>query len=255
MDLREKVTIGVCSPGQWHAMFATSIIDIARSQSVLGQLISLEGSGVISRLRNQVVATFLERTTDDWLLQIDTDQIVSVDMFKKLIAAADKDERPIVSGVVHAGWDTDNLYPEPVPCVFKIGEDGGLFSMHEYPEDTVVEIDAAGTGCLLVHRRVFQEMRDKADKVQEADKWCWYRDMPINGSWVGEDIFWSIRVKALGYKMFCHTGVQLPHKRSYWLKRDHHKDYGRYVDARHQSAEQHLEIANDVSLGVKGNVD
>ena len=91
MDLREKITIGVCSPGQWHAMFATSLIDIARSQSQLGQLISLEGSGVISRLRNQVVATFLEKTTDDWLLQIDTDQIITVENFKKLVAAADKD--------------------------------------------------------------------------------------------------------------------------------------------------------------------
>lgn len=104
MDLRDKVSIGVCSPGQWSALFATSMIDIARSQSQLGQLISLEGSGVISRLRNQVVATFLEKTTDEWLLQIDTDQIITVDAFKKLIKAADKDERPIVSGVVHAGW-------------------------------------------------------------------------------------------------------------------------------------------------------
>jgi hypothetical protein len=251
MDLREKITIGVCSPGQWHAMFATSIIDIARSQSQLGQLISLEGSGVISRLRNQVVATFLEKTTDDWLLQIDTDQIITVENFKKLVAAADKDERPIVSGIVHAAWDTQNVYPEPVPCVFKIGEDTGLYAMHEYPEESIVEIDAAGTGCLLIHRRVFEKMREHQDKVNEGDLWCFYRDMPINQAWVGEDIFFSIRVKAMGFKMFAHTGVQLPHKRSYWLTREHHKDYGKYVTARHQSAQQDIGIANEISLGIK----
>jgi hypothetical protein len=249
MDLREKITIGVCSPGQWHAMFATSIIDIARSQSQLGQLISLEGSGVISRLRNQVVATFLEKTTDDWLLQIDADEIITIEHFKKLIAAADKTERPIVSGIVHAAWDTANLYPEPVPCVFKVGEDGGLFALHEYPEDSIVEIDAAGTGCILVHRSVFEAMRDKADQVHEGDKWGFYRDMPLNQSWVGEDIFWSIRAKALGYKMFAHTGVQLPHKRSYWLKREHHTDYAKYVGTRHQSAQQDIELANKVGYG------
>lgn len=250
MDLREKITIGVCSPGQWHAMFATSIIDIARSQSCLGQLISLEGSGVISRLRNQVVATFLDRTTDDWLLQIDTDQIITVEHFKKLVAAADKDERKIVSGVVHAAWDTDNLYPEPVPCVFKMGSDGeGLYALHEYPEDSVVEIDAAGTGCLLVHRSVFEEMREKADQVHEGNMWCFYRDMPLNQSWVGEDIFWSIRAKALGHKLYAHTGVQLPHKRSYWLKKEHHTDYAKYTNARHQSAQQTVEVANAVGLG------
>ncbi len=252
MDLREKITIGICSPGQWHAMFATSIIDIARSQSQLGQLISLEGSGVISRLRNQVVATFLEKTTDDWLLQIDTDEILSVEHFKKLIAAADKDERPIVSGIVHAAWDTDNLYPEPVPCVFKVGDDQtGLHAMHEYPEDSIVEIDAAGTGCILIHRSVFEKMKENQDKVNEGDMWCFYRDMPVHQSWVGEDILFSLRVKALGIKMYCHTGVQLPHKRSYWLKQEHHKDYGRYVEARHQSAQQTIEMAAEQSLGIK----
>ena len=256
MDLREKITIGVCSPGVWHAMFATSIIDIARSQSQLGQLISLEGSGVISRLRNQVVATFLDRTTDDWLLQIDTDQIITIEHFKKLIAAADKNERKIVSGVVHAAWDTDNLYPEPVPCVFKMGENGeGLYALHEYEEDSIVEIDAAGTGCLLVHRSVFEEMRAKADPVHETEMWCFYRDMPLNGSWVGEDIFWSIRAKALGYKLYAHTGVQLPHKRSYWLKKEHHTDYAKYTNARHQSAQQTIEVANAVGLGQASEVE
>ena len=195
MDLNEKISIGVCSPGVWHSLFATSIIDIARSQSQLGQLISLEGSGVISRLRNQVVATFLEKTKDDWLLQIDTDQIIKVDAFKKLIAAADKDKRPIVSGIVHAAWETKHVYPEPVPCIFKAGEDG-LFAVHEYPDDSIIEIDAAGTGCIIVHRSVFEKMRDNGDKVNEGDMWCFYRDMPINGSWVGEDIFWSLDRKS-----------------------------------------------------------
>jgi GT2 family glycosyltransferase len=224
-------------------MFATSLIDIARSQSQLGQLISLEGSGVISRLRNQVVATFLEMTTDDWLLQIDTDQTITIDAFKKLIKAADKDERPIISGVVHAGWESGQIYPEPVPCIFKMGTDGeGLYAVHDYPEDSVIEIDAAGTGCILVHRRIWEEMRDKADKDHEVDKWCWYRDMPLNGHWVGEDIFWSIRIKALGHKMYAHTGAQLKHQRRYWMSKEHHSDYSRYNTARHQSIEQTLKI-------------
>ena len=94
-------------------------------------------------------------------------------------------------------------------------------------------------------------MKENQDKVNEGDMWCFYRDMPVHQSWVGEDILFSLRVKALGYKMYCHTGVQLPHKRSYWLKQEHHKDYGRYVEARHQSAQQTVEIADEQSLGIK----
>ena len=92
----EKITIGITSPGYVVTDFMTSILDVARSQKQLGQFISLQGSGVISRLRNQVVATFLSKTTDDWLLQIDTDQRFTIDHFKKLVSAADKDKRPIV---------------------------------------------------------------------------------------------------------------------------------------------------------------
>ncbi len=88
----EKITIGITSPGHVVTDFMTSILDVARSQKQLGQFISLQGSGVISRLRNQIVATFLEKTTDDWLLQIDTDQRFTVDHFKKLVAAADKEQ-------------------------------------------------------------------------------------------------------------------------------------------------------------------
>ncbi len=68
----EKITIGITSPGYVVTDFMTSILDVARSQKQLGQFISLQGSGVIGRLRNQIVATFLNKTTDDWLLQIDT---------------------------------------------------------------------------------------------------------------------------------------------------------------------------------------
>ncbi len=100
----EKITIGICSPGYVVTDFLTSLLDVARSQKQLGQFISLQGSGVISRLRNQVVSTFMEKTTDDWLLQIDTDQRFTVNDFKKLVAAADAKTRPIVSAVVHGGW-------------------------------------------------------------------------------------------------------------------------------------------------------
>ena len=77
MNEKDKVTIGICSPGVVSTNFMTSILDIARSQKQLGQFISLQGSGVISRLRNQVAATFLDATKDDWLLMIDTDEMLS----------------------------------------------------------------------------------------------------------------------------------------------------------------------------------
>jgi hypothetical protein len=234
---KEKITIGICSPGYVSTMFMTSILDLARSQKVLNQFITLEGSGVISRLRNQVAATFLEKTTDDWLLMIDTDEKLSIEGFKKLIAAADKDERPIVSGVVFGGWQTGQIYLEPVPCIFKLGESGGLFAFHDYPEDSTVEVDAAGTGCLMVHRRVLEAFVKNADPVHQGDKWCFFQDMPLHQEWVGEDLLFCLRAKGLGFPIHAVTGCILPHERRYWLSSEHHKDFQRFVSKRHMGLE------------------
>lgn len=234
----EKITIGITSPGYVVTDFMTSILDVARSQKQLGQFISLQGSGVISRLRNQVVATFLEKTTDDWLLQIDTDQRFTVEHFKKLVEAADKDKRPIVSGVVHGGWEVGEMYLEPVPCIFKLGSDNGLYAMHEYEEDAIVEIDACGTGAVLIHRSVFERFVKEADQVHQGSKWCFYQDMPLHHEWVGEDLLFCIRAKSFGYKIYAHTGVQMDHQRKLWLGKKQHKDFERFRRARLQSEEQ-----------------
>ena len=234
MNEKDKVTIGICSPGVVSTNFMTSILDIARSQKQLGQFISLQGSGVISRLRNQVAATFLDATKDDWLLMIDTDEMLSKDNFAKLLQSADAKLRPIVSGVVFGAWETGEIYPEPVPCIFKTNSTGGLFPVHEYEKDQLIEIDAAGTGCLLVHRKVLERFREDANEHQ-GKMWGFFQDMPLNGEWIGEDILFSLRAKSFGYRLFAHTGVLLPHERRYWLKDVHHEDFKRFAKVPHMS--------------------
>ena len=234
----EKITIGICSPGYIVTDFMTSLLDVARSQKQLGQFISLQGSGVISRLRNQVVATFLEKTKDDWLLQIDTDQRFTVEDFKKLIAAADAKTRPIVSGVVHGGWEVGEPYLEPVPCIFKQGETGGLFAIHEYEKESIIEIDACGTGAILVHRSVWERFRKEADPTHQGKMWGYYQDMPLHHEWIGEDLLWCIRARSFGYKIYAHTGVQMEHQRKNWVGQRQHTDFARFRQVRHQSEEQ-----------------
>ena len=230
----DKVTIGICSAGYVVTDFLTSILDVARSQKQLGQFISLQGSGVISRLRNQVVSTFLDKTKDEWLLQIDTDQRFTVDTFKKLLAAADEKARPIVTGVVHGGWEVGEPYLEPVPCIFKTGKDGGLYAVHDYAPDSIIEVDAAGTGAILVHRSVFERFRKEADQTHQGDKWGYYQDMPLHHEWIGEDLLWCIRAKSFGYKIYAHTGVQMEHQRKMWVGQRQHADFARFRRSRLQ---------------------
>ena len=218
----EKITIGICSPGYVVTDFLTSLLDVARSQKQLGQFISLQGSGVISRLRNQVAATFLDATKDDWLLMIDSDEQLDVLTFDRLCETAHDKERPVVAGLVFAGFGVvGKPYPKPVPAIFQDTENGFL-PLYKYDKNAVFEIDAAGTGCLMIHRSVLEAMREASDPNQGKD-WCWFWDGPIKGEWIGEDLLFCRRIKSLGFPIYVNTAAILPHSKSFWLKEEHHE--------------------------------
>jgi GT2 family glycosyltransferase len=161
-----------------------------------------------------LVKQFLE-TKSDWLLMMDSDEQLTVEAFDKLIEAAHDTERPVVAGLVFASFETGYPYPQPVPTIFQDAPEGFL-PLNKYDKDSVFQVDAAGTGCLLIHRSVLEAIKADADPHQGQD-WCWFWDGPINGEWIGEDLQFCRRVRSLGFPIYAHTGAILPHSKSYWL--------------------------------------
>lgn len=215
MKSAHKVSIGSCDPGNVNGGFAFSLIQLVQSRSSrLGPFIRIKGSGLLSKQRNRLVKQFLE-TKSDWLLMMDSDEQLPVSSFDKLIEAAHEKERPVVAGLVFASFDTGFPYPKPVPTIFQDAPEGFL-PLNNYDKDSLFQIDAAGTGCLLIHRSVLEAIRDDADQHQGTD-WCWFWDGPINGEWIGEDLQFSRRIRSLGFPIYAHTGAILPHSKSYWL--------------------------------------
>jgi hypothetical protein len=97
----------------------------------------------------------------------------------------------------------------------------GFLPLDNYAEDAVFEVDAAGTGCLLIHRSVFEKMREVADPHQ-GNEWCWFWDGPINGVWLGEDLMFCRRARSLGFPIHVNTAAILSHQKTYWLDERHH---------------------------------
>ena len=220
MKTAHKVSIGTCDPGIVNGEFAFSLIQIALSRSSrLGTFVRVKGSGLLSKQRNRVVKKFLE-TKSDWLLMIDSDEVLTTEAFDKLVETAHEKDRPIVAGLVFASFDTGEPYPMPLPTIFLDAPEGFL-PLHKYDKDSVFQVDAAGTGCLLVHRSVLEAMRENADEHQGTD-WCWFWDGPINGDWIGEDLQFCRRVRSLGFPIYVHTGAILPHSKSYLLSDRQH---------------------------------
>jgi hypothetical protein len=223
MKSAHKVSIGSCDPGTVNGAFAYRLIQLAQARSArLGPFVRVKGSGLLSKQRNRVVKQFLDGTKSDWLLLIDSDEQLSLEAFDKLLETAHDKERPVVAGLVFAGFGIEGApYPKPVPAIFQDAPEGFL-PLYKYDKDSVFEIDAAGTGCLLIHRSVLEKMRETADANQGTD-WCWFWDGPIDGNWIGEDLLFCRRIRALGFPIYVNTGAILPHQKSYWLDERHHQ--------------------------------
>ena len=225
MKTGHKVIIGFISPGHVDTLFALRLAALFREKrDRVVDVMTDENSGLLSRGRNQIAANFLDHPANaDWLLMIDTDQQLTEEGFDKLVEAAHDTERPIVAGLYFGAWRGE-FYPTPVPLIFHRIEGTSRFRpLVEYPRDTLVEIDSAGTGCLLVHRSVFERIRERNDNPHDpAGIWCWFRDMAVNGDWFSEDHFFCSVAREVGFKLHAHTGVVLPHRKRFWMDERHH---------------------------------
>lgn len=222
MKSSDTVTVGWIDPGLVDGQFAARMIDLysARSARLRGYA-RVEG-GLISRQRNELVKVFLDDGDSDWLLILDSDEQLSIEAFDKLVATAHAAERPVVAGL-YFGTRPGNLIPEPIPHLYRRDGDGvSVVPLVEYPPNRVIDVDAAGTGCLLIHRSVLAKFREHAEPNEGAD-WCWFRDLPIGGKWLGEDLYFCRRIKALGFPIVAHTGAILPHRRRFWLDQRLHE--------------------------------
>lgn len=128
MKTGHTVSIGSCDPGMVNGGFAYHLIQLASARSSrLGPFIRIKGSGLLSKQRNRVVKQFLEMTNSDWLLMLDSDEQLDVRTFDMLCETAHDKERPVVAGLVFAGFGVPGKpYPKPVPAIFQDSPNGFL---------------------------------------------------------------------------------------------------------------------------------
>jgi hypothetical protein len=222
MKMKDKICIGMVNNGTINSLLAQDLIHIAIDPSQrFHNLVQVGNIGLTTRSRNIVIKTFLETTEAAWLLMIDSDERLSLEVFKKLVDAAHDKERPIVSGLVFAAFFDNEDALRPVPTIYKMDAEKGLEAIDAYPLDEIIEVDAVGTGCLLIHRSVLLEMQKHTTPNQGKD-WAWFVEGAINGTYFGEDLLFSKRLQSIGYKIHAHTGAILPHHKQFWLDERHH---------------------------------
>jgi hypothetical protein len=235
MRSKDKVCIGMVNNGTINSLLAMDLIHIAREKNGhFDHMVQVGNIGLTTRSRNVVVKTFLETTDANWLLMIDSDERLSLDTWRKLVSSADDIQRPIVSGLVFAAFFDGQDELRPVPTIYRMNMETGLQPIDDYPLDKLFEVDAVGTGCILIHRNVLLDMQKNAT-VNQGKDWAWFVEGAIDGTYFGEDLLFSKRLKSMGYKIFAHTGAILPHHKQFWLDNRHHTPMRDYAIQQNQA--------------------
>lgn len=143
------------------------------------------------RNRNQTVLDMLENGYD-YLLTIDHDVVPKQNPLD--LIALDLD-------VVCCAVPQWNMSDPSFPVYFvAMDKNGNGYTEHKV-KDGLQEIDAAGSGCLLIARRVLEKV--KAPFVRQWD------DGGFDTK--GLDFSFSEKTKAEGFKIWCHYGYEADH--------------------------------------------
>ncbi len=159
--------------------------------------------------RNVLVEWFLDQTDAQWLLQIDDDMKFSVRDVEQLLESADERARPIISGLIYTA-DCNIVW-------YARHESGNIYQY--YPATAGLHrLARVGTAFLLVHRRVFERMREAAPPGED---WIWFGRDPFPGGRPpapgypmqrdSEDFTFCRRAEKLGFSIWGDSRVQPAH--------------------------------------------
>ncbi len=175
------------------------------------------GTGGIVEARNQLAADFLAGP-EEWLLWTDTDMGFPPDALARLLAH----EKPMVGALTFAameiapdglqGW---RIHPAPVLFRWAMTPDGdrqGFSPWLDYPRDELVPVAGTGSAVILVHRTVFEAVRDDVGPN-------WYAPLrsETTGNVLSEDLAFCARVGRLGIPIHVDTSVKTSHMKTIWL--------------------------------------
>ena len=216
--------------GQWSASFGISwsnllLRDLASEGPIFGAGTYLReqcGTGGIADGRNRLCEGFLA-TEGEWLWMVDTDMGFADDVVDRLVAAADRYDRPVVGGLAFAQRrlrekERPDLQAERfgiIPTIYQwrvLEDEAGFQAVRSYPRDSLVKTAGTGGACLLIHRRV-------VEKVHGKFPWSWFSLLTLPGALKGrprtfsEDLSFCVRLAELDIPLHVHTGIQTSHEK------------------------------------------
>jgi hypothetical protein len=226
----EPVVLGWVDPGEVSARFMRSVLhwiwaqerDVASGKESTYRLVGhirIESGPRIAPARNTIVRTFLndEKFKDlEWLLMVDADMTFPDDFLERIFNdvrnAEGKVKRPIVGGLYFGGGH-DAIFP----CAYRFVDpktNGGEISQYvtDFTPGEIVEVDACGTGALLMHRDTLEYLA-----TLHAEPTPWFAESQYKPEGAeqaqefGEDYTFCMRLRHQEIPIFVNTGAVAGH--------------------------------------------
>ena len=208
-----SVSIGVVAmpfPESWEfntSLFVAGRWDYAHDGPLNDRvpIIMVNTGPSLAGKRNLVVKAFLE-TDSEWLLFVDTDQDFDGDLPARMLESADAVERPVLSALIMAERDGKIA---PACTVFV---DGRFKAPQVIPSERHWNVATVGTGCVLIHRSVFEKVAEGRDD----DAFPWFKHDQFEGpdgkpSEMSEDYVFSLRCQAADIPLTVDTSIEVGH--------------------------------------------
>lgn len=235
-DRDGKVVVAFCHNTEHHNPgFVTCLVQLlvedGKRWGRIDDVIQLGGSPRLTSNRNKICSAFLDEHDAPWLLMVDADMLFYADDLEKTMQAADKDSRPVVSGLYFGGQVDGMVKPHAymksqTPGAFhpitSIG-DGGPGTW----DGNLAKVDAVGAGWVLVHRSILELMRDTYAPTGAP----FFAEAYIDGQEVGEDIVFCMRLDTLKVPLYLHSGVMLGHSKPGVVDQYEHRKATRRMEA------------------------
>ena len=153
--------------------------------------------GGYAKARTELVEKAMELKAK-WIFMVDTDVLPSPDVITKMMAH----KKDIVTGIYY-------MKSQPVqPILYKKLGDGPYW---DFPIDELFEVEAVGSGCILINMKVFEAMK-KAGIPYYQENWEYTKpDGTKVQVRVGEDYWFCYQAKNLGFTTYCDSSLLCDH--------------------------------------------
>lgn len=211
MPNKFSLAIAYPHPGEIKHCFMDSLMrfrefDLANGQ-ILGARIPEQGM-YIAGMRNRMVKKFLEQSTCEWLMMIDSDHQFTPEQPYLMLKSAEENDW-LVGSALYFGI-LNGIYS---PMWWKLTPDGNWATV-----STIVpglqEIDGFGCGMCLMHRSVLEQMAPH----YPDDPWKWFgHDLTERRGEMerfGEDLCFCNRVRGLGIKIYGDSRITIGHEKT-----------------------------------------